>query len=167
VSRAPSRARAFQGEAHVANALEQRFVSRIADRRRALSGCSPIAAVTHAALRHANDQEGGPDGAVLAAVADPTADVSERFAGQHDVRRLRELADELTADQRLVLACQIALGMDCQEFCARFRWSAEMFRKVAQRARARLHVLVADYEAGERCWGLADDLAVLRGAAAV
>ena len=49
--------------------------------------------------------------------------------------------------------------MDCQEFCARFGWSAEKFRKVAQRARARLRVLVADYEAGERCRSLADDLA--------
>ena len=115
--------------------------------------------MTHAALRHADDQEGGPDGAVLAAVADPTGDVAERLAGQDDVRRLRELADELTADQRLVLACQIALDMDCQEFCARFGWSAEKFRKVAQRARARLRALVADYEAGERCKSLADDLA--------
>ena len=159
VSRARTRARAFQGEAHVANALEQRFLSRIADRRRALSGRSPIAAVTHAALRHADDQEGGPDGALLAAVADPAADVAERLAGQDDVRRLRELADELTADQRLVLACQIALDMECQEFCARFGWSAEKFRKVAQRARARLRILVADYEAGERCRSLADDLA--------
>jgi hypothetical protein len=58
-----------------------------------------------------------------------------------------------------VLACQVALDMDCQEFCARFGWSAEKFRKVAQRARARLRALVADYEAGERCKGLADDLA--------
>jgi hypothetical protein len=81
VSRAPSRPRAFQGEAHVANALEQRIVSRIVDRCRALSGRSPIASVTHAALRHANDQEGGPDGAVLAALADPTADVPNALPG--------------------------------------------------------------------------------------
>ena len=47
----------------------------------------------------------------------------------------------------------------CQEFCSRFGWSAEKFRKVAQRARARLRALVADYEAGERCQSLADDLA--------
>jgi hypothetical protein len=113
VCRARTRARAFQGEAHVANALEQRFLSRIADRRRALSGRSPIAAVTQVALRRADDQDAGPDGAVLAAVADPTGDVVERLAGQDDVRRLRELADELTADQRLVLACQVALDMDC------------------------------------------------------
>ena len=119
--------------------------------------------MTHAALRHADDQEGGPDGIVLAAVADPTADVAERLAGQDEVRRLRGFAEELTADQRLVLACQVALDMDCQEFCARFGWSAEKFRKVAQRARARLRALVADYEAGERCQGLADDLAAYVG----
>ena len=92
-------------------------------------------------------------------VADPSADVAGRLASQEDVRRLRELADELTADQRLVLACQVALDMDCQEFCARFGWSTEKFRKVAQRARARLRALVADYEAGERYRSLADDLA--------
>jgi hypothetical protein len=92
-------------------------------------------------------------------VADPAADIARRVTGVDDLRRLRELADELTADQRLVLACQVALDMDCQQFCARFGWSAEKFRKVAQRARARLRVLVADYETGERCRGLADDLA--------
>ena len=89
----------------------------------------------------------------------PHAERVRPVAGRDDLGRLRELADELTADQRLVLACQVALDMDCQEFCTRFGWSAEKFRKVAQRARGRLRVLVADYEAGERCNGLADDLA--------
>ena len=159
ITRARTRARAFVSEAHIANALEQRFLSRISDRRRALSGRSPIQAATHAALRPIVDQEGGAEASPVAAVADPVADVAARLAERDDVRRLRELADELTADQRLVLACQVALDMDCQEFCARFGWSAEKFRKVAQRARARLRVLVADYEAGERCRSLADDLA--------
>ena len=118
-----------------------------------------MAAATHAALRETDHQEGSPRGPSLAAVSDPAADVAARLDGRDEVRRLRELADDLTADQRLVLACQIALEMDCQEFCERFGWSAEKFRKVAQRARARLRVLVADYEAGERCRALADDLA--------
>jgi DNA-directed RNA polymerase specialized sigma24 family protein len=157
VSRARSRAKPFQGEAHVANALEQRFLSRISDRRRALSGRSPIEAATHAALRRPDDQDS--ETTEGASIADPTADVAGQLADRDDVRRLRELADELTADQRLVLACQIALDMDCHEFCARFGWSAEKFRKVAQRARARLRVLAADYETGERCRVLADDLA--------
>jgi DNA-directed RNA polymerase specialized sigma24 family protein len=158
ITRARTRARAFVSEAHIANALEQRFLSRISDRRRALSGRSPIQAATYAALRQPDDQGGSDEGPSLAAIADPAADVAGRLAGRDDVRRLRELADELTTDQRLVLACQVALDMDCQEFCSRFGWSAEKFRKVAQRARARLRVLVADYEAGERCRGLADDL---------
>jgi DNA-directed RNA polymerase specialized sigma24 family protein len=159
VTRARARERAFVSDAHIANALEQRFLSRISDRRRALSGRSPIQAATHAALRQPDDQEARHEGPSLATVPDPTADVASHLADRDDVGRLRELADELTADQRLVLACQVALDMDCQEFCARFGWSAENFRKVAQRARARLRVLVADYEAAKRCRGLADDLA--------
>jgi RNA polymerase sigma factor (sigma-70 family) len=158
VTRARTRSRAFVSEAHVANALEQRFLSRISDRQRALGGRSPIQAATHAALRQTGDQDGG-DAAPLASIADPAADIAGQLTGRDDVRRLRELADDLTADQRLVIACQVALDMDCQEFCARFGWSAEKFRKVAQRARARLRVLVAGYEAGERCRSLADDLA--------
>jgi hypothetical protein len=92
-------------------------------------------------------------------VSDPTADVAGRVDEQDELRRLREVAAELTDDQRLVLACQVALGMDCHEFCARFGWSTEKFRKVAQRARARLRTLVVDYDSGERCKALADDLA--------
>lgn len=71
---------------------------------------------------------------------------------------MQELADELSHDQRLVLACQVALGTDRAEFCARFGWSAEKFSKVAQGARARLRALVAEYDQGERCRGLRGDL---------
>jgi hypothetical protein len=106
LSRARTRTRAFVSEAHVANALEQRFLSRISDRRRALSGRSPIQAATHAALRQPDDQEARHEWPSLATVPDPTADVAGRLADRDDVGRLRELADELTADQRLVLACQ-------------------------------------------------------------
>jgi len=162
VTRARTRARAFDSEAHVANALEQRFLSRVSDRRRALSGRSPIEAATQAALRDPvelafEDQSG------TSSLADRAPDAPERLAAREDLRRLRELAEELTDDQRLVLACQVALDMDCGEFCARFGWSAEKFRKVAQRARARLRALVADYEQGGRCRRLADDLAAYVG----
>ena len=114
ITRARTRARAFVSEAHIANALEQRFLSRISDRQRALSGRSPIQAATHDALRPPVDQEGGDETSPVAAVADPIADVARRLAERDEVRRLRELADELTADQRLVLACQVALDMDCK-----------------------------------------------------
>jgi hypothetical protein len=116
VTRARTRARAFVSDDHVANALEQRFLSRISDRRRAVSGRSPIQAATHAALRPIVDHEGCGETSPVSAVVDPVADVAARLADRDEVRRLRELADELTADQRLVLACQVALDMDCQEF---------------------------------------------------
>jgi hypothetical protein len=48
----------------------------------------------------------------------PHAERVRPVAGRDDLGRLRELADELTADQRLVLARQVALDMDCQEFSA-------------------------------------------------
>ena len=114
MARARTRARAFVSEAHIADALEQRFLSRISDRRRAVSGRSPIQAATHAALRPVVNQAGGGETSSVAAVADPVADVATRLAERDDVRRLRELADELTADQRLVLACQVAPDMDCK-----------------------------------------------------
>ncbi len=142
----------FAGTAHIANALEQKLVSRIHDRRRALSGRSPIEA---AMSRAASLDE--PAGAAER-LADHLADVDERVAGRLELRRLREVADELTEDQRLVLACQLALDMECDEFCRRHGWSKEKFRKVAQRARARLASLVAEYGSGERCRRLEADL---------
>jgi RNA polymerase sigma factor (sigma-70 family) len=158
VSRARTRTRGFASDAHIANALEQRFLSRINDRQRAVGGRSPMEAALHDALRRG---DGNPDADAptpLAQLTDPSADVDEHVAARHDLGRLRELADELSADQRLVLACQVALGMDSHEFCERFGWSVEKFRKVAQRGRARLRDLVNDYDDGERCRRLRNDL---------
>src|SRR5262249_17785109 len=78
-----------------------------------------------------------------------------------DVARLEETLEELTADQRLVLACQVALDMQAAEFCRRFGWSPEKFRKVAQRARARLLGLQDEYARGERGRRLDPDLIAL------
>ena len=50
VVRARTRERAFMGEHHVANAVEQRLLSRITDRVRAIGGRSPIEAATQEAL---------------------------------------------------------------------------------------------------------------------
>lgn len=153
VARARAHPRAFVSAAHVANALEQKFLSRIHDRRRAVLGRSPIEAALHDSLRH-----GGATDGELGRMADPKAEVARHLETRLDVRRIHELADELTSDQRLVLACQVALNMDCAEFCARFGWSAEKFRKVAQRGRARLRALTVEYDQGERCRGLLGDL---------
>jgi hypothetical protein len=76
-------------------------------------------AATESALHHSDDQNDGPDSSGVAVVADPSADVAGRLASQEDVRRLREVADELTADQRLVLACQVAPDIDGRDFSHR------------------------------------------------
>jgi DNA-directed RNA polymerase specialized sigma24 family protein len=63
-----------------------------------------------------------------------------------DLRSLGKFVGELTPDQRLVLVSWIDTGIGCVEFCHRFDWSKEKYRKVAQRARARLRELLAREE---------------------
>src|SRR3954447_16195891 len=137
----------FESDAHAANALEQKFASRITDRVRAISGRSPIAAILRGAV--SLDVDGDEDAPVV--VVDRAARVEQQALARHELRALRELAGELTEDQRLVLACQVSLGMDCAEFCERYGWSAEKFRKVAQRARAKLRSLMDAHDEGDRC----------------
>ena len=45
-----------------------------------------------------------------------------------------------------MLTSAIDTGIDCVEFCHRFGWSKEKYRKVAQRARARLRELLEGEE---------------------
>lgn len=125
----------FAGAAHIANALEQRFLSRVLDMRRALSGRSPLQAALYGALPIAPCGEDGWE------PADPRASVEERVMLRGQLEWLTGVAGELTPDQRLVLACQVGLQMSSTEFCSQFGWSAEKYRKVAQRARARLRRL--------------------------
>jgi DNA-directed RNA polymerase specialized sigma24 family protein len=126
----------FWSRSHLGNVLEQRFRSRVRDRRRALSGRSPMQAALEAAmsLGRAGEQE--------IEIVDVRAEVERLVILRHELRRVEELARELTADQRLVLACQLG-QVSPAEFCRRFGWSAEKYRKVAQRARARLRALTA------------------------
>jgi DNA-directed RNA polymerase specialized sigma24 family protein len=150
----------FASPEHIANALEQKFSSRIDDRRRAIGGRSPIEAAMARAVPVDVPESGAGE------LEDGTAEVVRQVAGRIEVRRLREVASELTEDQRLVLACQISLGMECGEFCQRFGWSGEKFRKVAQRARARLRALVTEYQVGDRCRRLEPDLLAYAAGAA-
>jgi DNA-directed RNA polymerase specialized sigma24 family protein len=128
----------YSSPAHLRSLFELRFVSRVRDRRRALRGRSPAQAMLEGALSHS-----GADGRAVE-VADPRADVERLTLLRHELRTLQLLAHGLSPDQRLVLACQIALQMSAAEFCATFGWSAEKHRKVAQRARARLRRLAGD-----------------------
>ncbi|MGA9875706.1 MAG: hypothetical protein WBQ21_07850 [Solirubrobacteraceae bacterium] len=132
-----SRREGFSSNAHVANALEQRFLSRIHDRRRALSGRSPI----EAAIATALPLGGGWQGEVE--IPDARADVERLTMLRHDLHRIGELSRQLSPDQRLVLASQLAGETEPGEFCRVHGWSLEKYRKVAQRARARLARLLA------------------------
>ncbi|HEY3970822.1 MAG TPA: hypothetical protein VGL79_05435 [Solirubrobacteraceae bacterium] len=127
----------FAGAAHIANALEQKFLSRIHDRRRALNGRSPMQAALASSLPLALDACGGID------VADARADVERLTFLRHDLRSIARLSHALSSDQRLVLASELSGGA-CVEFCRKHGWSADKYRKVAQRGRARLQRLLGD-----------------------
>jgi DNA-directed RNA polymerase specialized sigma24 family protein len=127
---------AFANRLHIANAVELRFLSRVRDRRRALGGRSPL----QAALEGAGSLAGGGDGEIE--LIDTRASVEELVIARDDLRRIRHVAGQLTNDQRLVIASQLA-DVNCDAFCAQFGWSREKYRKVAQRGRARLRRLLA------------------------
>ncbi len=129
----------FKSAAHLANVVEQRFVSRVHDRRRALAGRSPM----QAALESAVALEGAEE--VPLEIVDRRADVECQAILREELRRVSTLIGELSADQRMVLGSQIAGDMSCAEFCRISGWSAEKYRKVAQRGRARLrHLALLD-----------------------
>jgi DNA-directed RNA polymerase specialized sigma24 family protein len=131
----------FAGPRHLANTLEQRFVSRIRDRRRALSGRSPM----QAALEAAMPLDGATDEHVD--IVDVRAELETLVILREDLRRVRALAQRLTDDQRLVLAAQVG-QVSPGDFCRIHDWSLEKYRKVAQRARTRLMSLMALEETG-------------------
>jgi hypothetical protein len=130
----------FHSRLHIANTLEQRFLSRVHDRRRALSGRSPMQAALETAVPLDCVEPRQID------VIDVRAGLEQLVFLREDLRRVPELARELTADQQLVLASQIGLQMGASEFCRLHRWTPEKYRKVAQRARARLQRLMAHEE---------------------
>jgi DNA-directed RNA polymerase specialized sigma24 family protein len=127
----------FSGRLHIANALELRFISRARDRRRALSGRSPV----QAALEQAETLGAVGGGGVE--IVDQRAAVDTQVILRDELRRLSRLVGMLSLDQRLVLASQLS-GESCARFCDRNDWSREKYRKVAQRARARLRALMAE-----------------------
>lgn len=130
----------FASEAHIANTLELRMVSRIRDLRRAIAGRSPIRAALACALPVAPGEPGDPP------LVDRRADLEALVMMRSELRRIVAAANELSADQKLVLVHQIA-GGGCAAFCKCHGWSAEKYRKVAQRARARLREVI-DSDAG-------------------
>ena len=134
----------FSGRLHLARVLEQRFVSRIYDRRRAISGRSSTQAALEGALPLANAPEDGQ-----LDIADRRPDVEQLVILRQELRAIRELIPLLSEDQRLVLASQLEGQTGPAAFCARHGWSADKYRKVAQRGRARLRQLMQLDEASD------------------
>lgn len=135
--------RVWTGRRHIANALEQRFLSRVSDRRRALTGRSPMQAALEDASRL------GEEGESQVVVADLRGAPEEVVMLRHELSQLEALARTLTADQRVALACQLG-QLPNAAVCEHFGWSIEKYRKVAQRGRARLRQLMAAEEADVR-----------------
>jgi hypothetical protein len=129
----------FAGPKHIANALELRLLSRIHDRRRALSGRSPL----EAALARAIPLAVGEGSAVC--LADARADVERTVLIREELLRIAELSHRLSVDQRLALAHRLSPEADDHvQFCKTRGWSVGKYRKVCQRARARLRVLLEE-----------------------
>jgi DNA-directed RNA polymerase specialized sigma24 family protein len=131
------RGASFASRVHLARVLEQRFVSRIHDRRRAISGRSAIeAALEGAAPLTATPQDGRLD------IADAQIGVEQLVILREELASIGALGSALSADQRLVLASQLHSQLRPGEFCRRHGWSPDKYRKVAQRGRARLRQLL-------------------------
>ena len=129
-----ARGQRFASREHVANALEQRFLSRVQDRRRAVRGRSPLQAHLESALPWS-----GPGERELE-LADPRAEVHPLVAHRFQLRQVARLAPLLTPDQRLVLACQVALGMEPRRVLPALRLVA---REVPQGSPARPRAVAA------------------------
>ncbi|HTA13965.1 MAG TPA: hypothetical protein VK781_03820, partial [Solirubrobacteraceae bacterium] len=71
----------FSSMAHIANALEQRLLSRIHDRRRAISGRSPIQTALATALPLGSVHEREVD------IPDARADIERLVLLRHDLKR--------------------------------------------------------------------------------
>jgi hypothetical protein len=129
----------FASGEHIANALAQRLDSRIQDRHRALAGRSPIEAAIARGLPIVACAERGGN---IPALIDERADVERIALLREQLGRIARFSRELTRDQRLLLASQLCCEAPAV-FCAQHGWSLEKYRKVGQRARARLSALLA------------------------
>jgi DNA-directed RNA polymerase specialized sigma24 family protein len=147
-----SRRMPFVSYQHILNSLEQKFLSRIEDRRRAIGGRSAIETAIARAVPVDSPDHGAGE------LEDRGAAVERQVIARIELRRLREVIADLSRDQQLVLASQVYVDMGAAEFCTRHGWSVEKYRKVAQRARGKLRVLIDEYERGERCRRLEPDL---------
>jgi DNA-directed RNA polymerase specialized sigma24 family protein len=136
---------AYASRRHIANTLELRFLSRVHDRRRALGGRSPLqAALEESVVLGTSDEECGVE------IVDRSAALEARVLLREELRAIERCARQLSDDQRLALVSQLS-GDAGQMPCEQLGWSQEKYRKLAQRARARLRALLeSDGETSSR-----------------
>ena len=131
----------FASSAHIANALEQKLRSRIADRRRALAGRSPAAAGLEEAIGFFQQE-------AYMQAADPAAAVDELVINRLRLGQIIAQAQGLSEEQRFALACRVGLQLRPGALCALRGWSAHKERKLLQRARIKLRMLTGELEGG-------------------
>jgi DNA-directed RNA polymerase specialized sigma24 family protein len=95
---------AFADRGHIANAIQLRFLSRVRDRHRAINGRRSLLCALEQAvpLGNTGDEEQGVE------VTDARASVEAVVLARDELRALWRAAQRLTADQRRVLASQLA-----------------------------------------------------------
>lgn len=120
-----------------------------------MRGRSGIEAAMAQALPVDGTQPGGAD------LEDRAAAVERQVLARTELKVVREVMADLTRDQQLVLASQVLVDLEPADFCRRYGWSVEKYRKVAQRARGRLRSLVDEYDRGERCTRLEPDIVAM------
>jgi DNA-directed RNA polymerase specialized sigma24 family protein len=117
---------------HVRNALRQKFASRIVDHRRALAGRSAAAHI-------------GTRTCPLELVAEQlvgSQDTARYVLAREEIRAVTHAMGGLTRDQRLVISSRLN-GESPSQCCERTGWTIAKYRKLSQRARARLRTLSA------------------------
>jgi len=132
------RGRQFDCDVHIANAFDQRFLSRVADQHRALGGRSLGRAQFARALAANAESE------IEREIAGDEDDVERIVFARDELRSVLRAARALTKDERVVLGSRLGLGGDSEEVCAARGWSRERYRKLAQRGRDRLRTFGLD-----------------------
>lgn len=132
--RAGRNGRSFECDGHIASSFDQRFLSRVADQQRALSGRSPRRAELERALSTQIDRD-APEGLQHRAAG---TSLEETVFARDELAGVLRAARRLTADERIVVGSRLGVLGDRDEICAQHGWSPEKYRKLAQRGRDRL-----------------------------
>jgi hypothetical protein len=131
--------RSFQ---HACNSLEQKFVSRIADQRRAIGGRSATKRALNCAYslsQHYDKdiEEGGWE------PSDAKLDVFETVSNKLDLQAILDEIQICREDFQKVFHYELFGSGSRADYAASQGWGMETFRKIDQRGRQRLRAAIA------------------------